>query len=130
VQVNEDELAQIHPDPMAVAARALAAGVGLLVVTLGPQGAAYFTQEGWRFARGARGTGPVITRRIAPPSPTATGDPTGCGDVFGATLLARLVHGVPLEPALAAAAAAAGRNVEHRGATSLHYHLRGAIAPA
>ena len=35
VQINEDELALLGPDPMGVAARALAVGVRTLVVTLG-----------------------------------------------------------------------------------------------
>jgi sugar/nucleoside kinase (ribokinase family) len=65
------------------------------------------------------------------PAPAAgdDGDPTGCGDVFGATLVARLLEGGDVEAALAEANRLAARNVSARGATHLHYHLRGAIAP-
>ena len=131
VQLNETELSLIDDDAMHVAVRALAAGVGLVVVTLGSRGAVYFTTRPFRF--GARhpqgGAGPVETARIAAPMPHTEGDTTGCGDVFGATLVARLLAGEALETAIHDANAAAGRNVQHRGASRLHYHLRGQIAP-
>lgn len=47
VQVNEDEVALMAPDPMALAATALANGVRSLSVTLGPRGAVYFAQPGF-----------------------------------------------------------------------------------
>ncbi|OYV68377.1 MAG: hypothetical protein B7Z72_08295 [Gemmatimonadetes bacterium 21-71-4] len=56
------------------------------------------------------------------------GDPTGCGDVFGATLFARLLAGDALEPSIHEANRMARRNVLHRGATGLQHHLRGALA--
>jgi sugar/nucleoside kinase (ribokinase family) len=59
----------------------------------------------------------------------ADGDPTGCGDVFGATVVAALLAGRLVVDAVRLANVAAGRNLRHRGATRLHYHLRGAIAP-
>jgi hypothetical protein len=51
VQLNEDEMHQLSPDPLSLSADALAAGVSLLVVTLGPRGAAYVAApgfDGWR----------------------------------------------------------------------------------
>src|SRR5689334_17187567 len=42
MQMNEDEMAMMAPDPMALAATALARGVRTLVVTLGKRGAVYF----------------------------------------------------------------------------------------
>ena len=42
LQMNEDEMAMMAPDPMALAATALANGVRTLVVTLGKRGAVYF----------------------------------------------------------------------------------------
>jgi sugar/nucleoside kinase (ribokinase family) len=131
VQLNEEEMARIGPDPLAVAASALEAGVGLLVVTLGAKGAAYFSTPDFRFyaGRGRTFAGPVRSARL-PASEVATeGDPTGCGDVFGATLTSRLLAGDDLEAALAEANRLAARNVAARGASRLHYHLRGAIAP-
>ncbi|MEO8946028.1 MAG: hypothetical protein ABI338_05970, partial [Gemmatimonadaceae bacterium] len=42
LQINEDELALLAPDAMALAATAMAAGVSAINVTLGPQGVVYF----------------------------------------------------------------------------------------
>jgi sugar/nucleoside kinase (ribokinase family) len=53
-------------------------------------------------------------------------DPTGCGDVWGATAFARLLAGDPLEAALRAANRAAGRSAEHRGVEGLVAHLASA----
>src|SRR5881394_2300826 len=89
VQLNEEEMAQLGPDPLLVAAGALARGCQTLVVTLGPRGAAYFTGRPVRSAR-------VTPDLVADPE----GDPTGCGDVLGATVVASLVGGAPLEEAL------------------------------
>jgi len=117
-QMNEAELAQLGPDPLLVAAGALARGCTTLVVTLGPRGAAYFTGR------------PVRTARIAPDlASDPDGDPTGCGDVLGATVVASLVAGVPLEQALRHGTRMATRNVAHRGATGLRDHLLGRLSP-
>jgi len=120
VQLNEEEMAQLGPDPLAVAAGALGAGTGLLCVTLGRRGAAYFTGS------------PVRTARIASEDPGGSrlddGDPTGCGDVFGATAAAALAQGAEAEDALRLAARRAARNVSHRGATGLRDHLLGRLA--
>ena len=131
VQTNEQELALIGNDPMLIAARALAAGVGLLVVTLGARGAVYFTQPAFGFLSPRRGPpgGHTETARIPAADVVADGDPTGCGDVFGATLVAALLAAHPVPEAVRRANVAAGRNLRHRGATRLHHHLRGAIAP-
>jgi hypothetical protein len=51
VQLNEDEMRQLSPDPLSLSAQALGAGTSLLVVTLGPRGAAYVAApgfDGWR----------------------------------------------------------------------------------
>lgn len=131
VQINEDEFALLGPDPMEQAAAAMRAGVRLLLVTMGPAGAVYFTTTPFDIFDRARGTavGPVHTARIPSPDPRDSGDPTGCGDVFGATMLSQLVDGTDVVGAVRAANAAAGRNLSARGATNLHYHLQGAIGP-
>ena len=156
VQVNEDELAMMAPDPMALAATALANGVRCLSVTMGKRGAVYFAQPGYDglaapgggvdlrggparpAARadvvagvGGAAPGPVRTA-LVPASEVAGGelDPTGCGDVWGATHFSRLLAGDTLEHAIAVAHRAAARNVEHRGATGLANHLRGEIGAA
>jgi hypothetical protein len=131
VQLNEDELRLIGRDPLEVAATAFQNGVHLLVVTLADQGAVYFAVPTFEFLRGtnAPGTGrPIRTARIEAKRVEAR-DPTGCGDVFGGALVAQLVRGAQVEDAIRAANTAAARNVQYRGATNLHYHLRGEIVP-
>jgi sugar/nucleoside kinase (ribokinase family) len=137
-QVNEDEMGQLGDQPLALATRALELGAGAVCVTLGPRGAVYvaagdFTNLAWTAAeRPARRTGGGVARTALVPTPggPAAGDPTGCGDVFGATLVARLLTGTALEPAIADANAMARRNVSYRGATGLQHHLRGALQGA
>jgi len=55
-------------------------------------------------------------------------DPTGCGDVWGATCFSRLLAGDRLLSAITAAHRAAGRNLHHRGATGLAHYLRGELS--
>ncbi len=137
-QVNEDEMGQLGDEPMALAARALTLGTGAVCVTLGPRGAVYVARDDFAslaWAGGARpprraGTGLVRTALVAADGGPVSGDPTGCGDVFGATLQAALLAGSPLEPAIAAANRSAARNVGYRGATGLQAHLRGALQAA
>jgi sugar/nucleoside kinase (ribokinase family) len=57
-------------------------------------------------------------------------DPTGCGDVFGATCFARLLAGDSVRTALTAANVAAARNATFRGASGLPRHLRGELVLA
>ena len=136
LQVNEDEMTMLAPDPMALAATALHAGVRCLVVTLGKRGAVYFAAPDFdriddvRRARplGAS-VGPVRTALVPTQVVSSEiGDPTGCGDVWGATYFSRLLAGDNLGDAILAAHRAAARNVGHRGATGLANHLRGKIS--
>ncbi len=144
LQVNEDELAMIAPDGMALAATALANGVRSLVVTLGARGIVYFAApEFERFAdlRSEKSSAPRTARAEAlgairtqlVPSRIAQvadgGDPTGCGDVWGATYFSRLAAGDYFTDAMRAALEAAARNVEHRGATGLAHYLRRELSP-
>ena len=127
VQLNEDEMGQLGPDPLAVAAGALVRGCHALCVTLGSRGAAYFTQD--PDGETGRRTGPVRTARIpADRDAPSGGDPTGCGDVFGGTVVARLVTGASLEDALREGTRLAARNLGHRGATGLREHLLGRLS--
>jgi hypothetical protein len=126
VQANEDEMQLLGEDPMAVSATALAHGVKLMIVTLGSQGAVYFGDS--PIGAGIS-QGPVKTARIPIAPYLENGDPTGCGDVFGSSLFARLLTGDNTETAISHANQQARRNLMHRGATNLHYHLRGEIAP-
>ena len=138
LQVNEDEVALLAADPMALAATALAAGTSLLCVTLGARGAVYFAQPGFatladRVRGGALPTGPASTALVPVPLAdvlTDGGDPTGCGDVWGATQFSHLLAGTSFPEAMRRAHAAAARNVRHRGATGLAHFLRGRLAPS
>ncbi|MEY4609610.1 MAG: hypothetical protein RL625_1827 [Gemmatimonadota bacterium] len=134
VQVNEDELAMLAPDGLALAATAIGVGVRHLLVTLGKQGVVYFAAPGtdgvMAFGRRARAAGGALrTARVAASALRidGPGDPTGCGDVWGATYFSRLVAGDIMDVALRRATDAAARNVEHRGATGLAHHLRGEL---
>jgi hypothetical protein len=114
IQLNEDEMDQLGGEPLAVAAAALQQGCAALCVTLGPLGAAYFTGS------------PIRTARI--PADQATGDPTGCGDVFGGAVAASLLTGASLEEAIRQGNRLAGKNLGHRGATGLRDHLLGRLS--
>ena len=138
LQVNEDEMAMMAPDPMALAAMALAAGVRCLTVTLGSKGAVYFAAPGFdrlsdlgkRPALSAS-LGPIRTALVPIDSSAqgVEGDPTGCGDVWGASYFSRLLAGDNFADAMRAAHHAAARNLRHRGATGLAHHLRGELSP-
>jgi hypothetical protein len=154
VQLNEDEMQQLTPDPLTLAAQALGVGVSLLTVTLGPRGVAYVAAPGFDGLAGKRGSGEAgqdqQTNRALAPEPTSplprfpasprsirsalvkapqveTLDPTGCGDVFGAAAFARLLAGDSLETALRHASTLAARNAGFRGASGLARHLRGEL---
>ena len=154
VQLNEDEMRQLSSDPLTLSAQALAAGVSLLTVTLGPRGVAYVAAPGFDVLAGQRGSGAagqqqhtganfgrsqtgILPRGPAAPlsarsaliaaPPVETLDPTGCGDVFGAAAFARLLAGDPVEAALRHATALAARNAGFRGARGLASHLRGEL---
>lgn len=134
MQVNEDEVTAMAPDPMALAATALASGVRCLAVTLGPRGAVYFAAPEFEKLVLPRHTpafgqsaGPVRTALIPGEQVDSAIDPTGCGDVWGATYFSRLLAGDSLEVAMRAAHHAAARNLTHRGATGLARHLRGEL---
>ena len=139
LQMNEEEMATIAPDSLSLAATALAAGASCLLVTLGKRGAIYVAAPGFDticdlppregLATGPRGgtgaLGAVRTALVAAEFVNGSGDPTGCGDVWGATYFSRMLAGDRLSDAMTAAGVAAARNVGHRGATGLAAHLRG-----
>ena len=132
VQVNEQEMSLMAPDPMALAATAMREGVQSLVVTLGKRGVVYVLSPGFdRLADLGREeehrTGTVRTALVPAEHVESPGDPTGCGDVFGATYFSRLLTGDTFAVALRAAIRAASRNVTFRGAGGLAAFLRGEL---
>ncbi len=138
VQMNEDEFRLLGSgvgDPWKVAADALGPHLRLITVTLGPRGAAYvagpdFEPDPLRWTRraGVGAPGSARSGRVPLVGLPAQGDPTGCGDVWGATFFARLLAGDGLEGAMREANRMASRNVEHRGARGLYRHLSGRLS--
>lgn len=133
LQVNEDELALLAADPLALAATAMAHGVRALTVTLGARGAVYVAAPGFDVLAdraNSNAQGGAVRTALVPAIPVLDNgelDPTGCGDVFGATYFSRLLAGDRISDAMQVAQSAAARNVRHRGATGLAHHLRGEL---
>jgi sugar/nucleoside kinase (ribokinase family) len=139
LQMNEEEMRMMADDAMSLAARAMNAGVTSLIVTLGARGAVFvnaphFTRLDDLLRGGAAFvSGPVQTALVNAKAARVKGideDPTGCGDVFGATLFSRLLCGDTFANALHTALTAAARNVEFHGASGLAHHLRGELIPS
>jgi sugar/nucleoside kinase (ribokinase family) len=135
VQLNEDELttlAEGWDDPWALAAEVVGPAPGAVFVTLADRGAAWVaTRAFWErpldsVIGGALQTagGPLVSGRVPAERHVEQPDPTGCGDVWGATCFAALLSGAPLEEAMRRANGAAARNAAYRGATGLSEHLR------
>lgn len=140
VQMNDDEfdlLGRKGADPWKIAAEVVGPELKLVAVTLGPRGAAYVASpcfrpdpRSWPESRDRVGTtGPVRSGRVSTDGPEVEGDPTGSGDVWGATFFGRLLDGRGLEDGMAEANRKAARNVRHMGARGLHHHLQGRLAP-
>jgi hypothetical protein len=132
LQVNEQEMSMIAPDPMALAATAMHAGVQSLTVTLGKRGVVYVLAPGFDrlddLPRNDDQRAGAVRTALVPAEPVGIpGDPTGCGDVFGATYFSRLLSGDTFGEALKAAIRAASRNVAFRGAGGLAAFLRGEL---
>ncbi|MFN2636049.1 MAG: carbohydrate kinase family protein [Gemmatimonadaceae bacterium] len=136
IQVNEEELSMLAADAMGLAAIAFANGVFSLTVTLGSRGVVYFAAPGFDTISDVRrdvlqrAGGPIRTALVPAKKPrhVGPGDPTGCGDVWGATYFSRLLAGDNLDAAIDRALDAAARNVDHRGASGLAEHLRGELS--
>lgn len=142
VQVNEDELALLSHfwgDPWRFAAEAVGDELRLLVVTLGSRGAAYIAapaysdqplrwrRPGLHVNKGLTQPGAASSELIPADTSAGDGDPTGCGDVWGATFFCRLLAGDALRQAMLKANQTAARNVQHRGASGLHHFLKGRL---
>lgn len=113
VQMNEDEFGLLDPHrPFGQRIEAvLTEGARLLAVTRGAGGATIaFRDE----TDGER----LVVEDVTIPAPRR-GDPTGCGDVWGATMFSRLLAGADPTRAAETANRLAALNVEHRGARPL-----------
>jgi hypothetical protein len=134
VQMNEDEfelLGRAMGDPWTVAESVVGTGPGLITVTMGSRGSGFVHAPGfatdpasWPQSRKAEKAGGACETGTVPRAgDPISGDPTGCGDVWGATFFARLLGGDSLELAMTVANRVAAKNVDHRGARGLRHHL-------
>jgi len=137
VQMNEDEFGLLGEagDPWQLAAGALGPDLRLITVTLGSRGAAYVAGSRFESDPMAWVQRPALTvaegahsGKVSMADGPRDGDPTGCGDVWGATCFARLLAGDDLVTAMQTANRFAARNVEHRGARGLYRHLAGKLS--
>ncbi|HEX6590278.1 MAG TPA: carbohydrate kinase family protein, partial [Longimicrobiales bacterium] len=143
VQLNETELELLAGpwgDPWAFAAQTVGDMPRALLVTLGDRGAAFVASPAFRpdpvrwrepgvaLNRPLAVAGASTSGKVAQRTPVADGDPTGSGDVWGATCFARLLAGDELDVAMAKANEAGARNTAHRGTTGLYHHLMGRFA--
>lgn len=132
VQMNEDEFALLtgSADPWACAEQSMGEDLRLIAVTCAERGASFLARAGldrdpmsWR-SSGARATPARAVRgHVKLTGPAVVGDPTGCGDVWGATMFARLLLGDRIEDAMTEANRLAVLNVGHRGARGLFDHF-------
>jgi hypothetical protein len=122
VQMNEDEYALLTglslergrwPESLS--------GYGLRAcfVTMGGQGAAYAAD---RTFPGDGGDG-IIDFGHVPAQPCLPGDPTGCGDAWGAAAFCGLLAGMAAPRSVERANAVAAAKLRHRGGTGLYEHL-------
>ena len=131
IQVNETELALVagEQDPWQTAREAVRRGAGAVLVTLGPDGATWVAAANrprpWQ--HGALPEPTPVSATVPVETPWPKGDPTGCGDVWGATCFIHLVRGRRISDAVAAANRVAARNATHRGADGLYPFLRGGV---
>ncbi len=137
VQMNENEfdLLGASGDPWQLAAGALGPELKLITVTLGSRGAAYVVSDDfdplpttWHKHLEVTVAERALSGKVDLDSAPRVGDPTGCGDVWGATVFARLLAGDQLSEAMCTANHNAGLNVEHRGARGLYRHLTGQLS--
>jgi hypothetical protein len=139
VQLNADELARLTGlpgDPWVHVAEALGDGLGLVAATRGGDGMSYLAAPDlpadplrWREAAHDPATRPralATLHHVPVPGGDAAGDPTGCGDVWGATFFTALLGGSAIDEAAVSANAAAARKLTHGGADGLFEHLRSA----
>jgi len=117
VQMNEDEFAMFSrdaADPARAAAPAFEGRVRMIAVTRG--------SEGVRVIAPGRDGDPSVGE-VPTSSDPASGDPTGCGDVWGAAFLSGVLAGADRDTAITYAHALAGCKLRCRGAHETRRYL-------
>ena len=118
VQMNRHEFALFAGDAgqqWAAALWALAGRAGTIVVTHGADGVELMTTTG--------ATGPPAHHRLPVPDGPAPGDPTGCGDIWGATYFAHTLGGNDPVVAATNASRMARSKLGSSGAEAFHASL-------
>jgi len=95
-----------------------------IFVTRGERGARFVVSRGERPDMHGPGRPVRFGEVPAHPAPSG-GDPTGCGDVWGAANACGLLGGMDAEEAVRRANAVAAAKLGHRGGSGLYEHLRG-----
>lgn len=125
VQMNRDEFALFVGDagePWAAVLWALAGRAGTIVVTHGAAGVELMTST--------TATGPPERHRLPVPNGPAPGDPTGCGDIWGATFFAHMLGGDDLPVAATKASRIARSKLRSSGAEAFRTTLATADSSA
>jgi sugar/nucleoside kinase (ribokinase family) len=120
VQLNEDEVAMLggmRPREE-LAARILEIGASILVETRGEDGVRIEARPG-----PLSGEPGLLSARIPLDGPPRSGDPTGCGDVWGGTFFAHLLAGEAIESAAEMANRCASAKIGVAGTRALQGRL-------
>ncbi|HSU15894.1 carbohydrate kinase family protein [Longimicrobium sp.] len=124
VQMNAEEfelLTDTRPDAPEALEGVYCLGPRAVFVTQGSDGARYMARRGLLQPGESPST---VAHGQVPAVPHAPGgDPTGCGDVWGASLFCGLLGGLDVERAVRRANAVAAAKLEHRGGSGLYEHL-------
>ena len=124
VQMNEHEFARLGADGegSASAARLLGPDLHLIAVTHGDRGATCHTFE--------PASGRVADGSVTLTAERKSGDPTGCGDVWGGAMFGRLLAGDDVPRAMSEANRLAGLKLGYSGAQGLFSHFQERAAGA
>lgn len=127
VQMNEDEYTLLQGGPLGperYPEYLLKYGdPQAIFVTQGEHGARFAVAGGERPDLGGPGRPVEFGEVPAHPAPPG-GDPTGCGDVWGAANVCGLIGGMEARRAVERANAVAAVKLRHRGGSGLYQHLR------
>lgn len=129
IQMNAEEfsLMGLGEDPWLRAEAAIDGGVRIVAVTEGPLGASWMARKEsrldpstWDRLAAHRGTARVVRGEVRLSSALSDGDPTGCGDVWGAVFFARMLMGDQVRKAAVEANRQASRNAAMSGVPVYH----------
>lgn len=130
IQLNEDELALLAPeieDRERFEPELTRYGPRLAIITEGGRGVRYVAEENlpddpiqWRSFSRVSG---IQRGHLPTPEGRLPGDPTGCGDVWGAAFITGLLSGLELEEAIVRAEQFAATKIIYPDTTLLHERL-------